>query len=153
MRTCKILLALIVIGSIFLASCGGTQGEAKKISIAWTQEPNSLNRTYSSMWYMAALIQIYSCSPWQYDENNEPYPYMLTEMPSVSDDGLVVTMHLRDDLVWSDGTPITSEDFIFTHAMITDPGNLVDSVYPGSKYWSALFCSFFNRSAHSEMVQ
>ena len=34
-----------------------------------------------------------------YDNNNEAYPYLLTEMPAVSDDGLVVTMTLRDDLV------------------------------------------------------
>ncbi|MCX6039472.1 MAG: ABC transporter substrate-binding protein [Chloroflexi bacterium] len=82
--------------------------EKKIITIAWTQEPNSLNRSYSSMWGMWTLSQIYSCSPWQFDENNEPYPYMVTELPTVSDDGLVVTMHLRDDLVWSDGTPLTS---------------------------------------------
>jgi len=108
--------------------------EKKIITIAWTQEPNSLNRSYSSMWYMSVLNEIYSCSPWQFDENNEPYAFMLTELPSISVDGLVVTMHLRDDLVWSDGEPITADDFMFTYDMITNPANLVDSVYPYDKF-------------------
>ena len=102
----------------------------KVVTIAWTQEPDTLNRSYSNMWYMSVLTQLYSCWPWQYDDNNEPYPYMLDEMPSVSDDGLVVTMNLRDDIVWSDGTAITADDFVFTHTMINSEANAVDSIYP-----------------------
>jgi peptide/nickel transport system substrate-binding protein len=86
------------------------------------------------MWYQSALIQIYSCSPWQYDEKNEPYAFMLTELPTISDDGLIVTMHLRDDLKWSDGEPITADDFVFTYDMITNSANSVDSVYPYDKF-------------------
>lgn len=33
---------------------------------------------------------------------------------SVSDDGLVYTFTLRDDMVWSDGTPVTAFDYKFT---------------------------------------
>jgi peptide/nickel transport system substrate-binding protein len=156
MRTMKITLAVIVVATMLLTSCGSgaTEGpepaatdsqepavtdnpeptEPKIITIAWTQEPNSLNRSYSSMWYMSTIVQLYSCSPWQYNEKNEPYPYMLTELPTISADGLVATMHLRDDLVWSDGTPLTSEDFVFTYDMITNPANAVDSVYPYDKF-------------------
>ena len=104
--------------------------EPKIITFAWTQEPDSLNMLYSNMWYASALTELYGCTPWQYDENNEPYPHLLTELPSVSADGLMVIMNLRDDIVWSDGTPITADDFIFTHEMINNPNNAVDSVYP-----------------------
>jgi peptide/nickel transport system substrate-binding protein len=131
-----IIVAVLVSTVMLLTACapGGGGGADKIITIAWTQEPNSLNRAYSSMWYMAALIQIYSCSPWQFDENNEPYAYLLTELPTASEDGLTVTMHLRDDLVWSDGEPLTSEDFVFTYDMITSTANTVDSVYPYDKF-------------------
>ena len=119
MRTLKALLALIVIATMLLTSCGGgtetptdeVPGEPKIITIAWTQEPGTMNRSYSSMWYQSTLSQLYSCSPWQYDEKNEPYPYMLTEMPTITEDGLEVTMHLRDDLVWSDGVPVSQADY------------------------------------------
>lgn len=33
---------------------------------------------------------------------------------SVSDDGLVWTFKLREDKVWSDSTPLTADDFVFT---------------------------------------
>ncbi len=31
----------------------------------------------------------------------------------VSDDGLVYTFHLRDDVKWSDGVPVTAHDFVY----------------------------------------
>jgi peptide/nickel transport system substrate-binding protein len=102
----------------------------KVVTIAWTQEPDTLNRSYSNMWYMSVLTDLYSCWPWQFDDNNEPFPNLLTEMPSVSVDGLVVTMNLRDDIFWSDGTPITADDFVFTYTMINSEGNAVASIYP-----------------------
>ena len=104
--------------------------EPKVITIAWTQEPDTLNRSYSNMWYMAVLTDLYSCRPWLYDDSNEPYANLLTEMPSVSADGLIVTMNLRDDIFWSDGEAITADDFVFTYTMINSEGNAVDSIYP-----------------------
>lgn len=38
-----------------------------------------------------------------------------------SDDGLTLTFHLRDDLVYSDGTPLTAERFRYAIARICDP--------------------------------
>jgi len=139
------LLAVLVVASLLLTACGGAEtetavpgtleataepAEEKIITITWTQEPNTLSRAYSSMWYETVLSNVYMCWPWNYDENNEPYPFMLTEMPTVSEDGLTVTMHLRDDLVWSDGTPLTAEDFVFTYDMIMSPDNSVSTQYP-----------------------
>jgi peptide/nickel transport system substrate-binding protein len=45
-------------------------------------------------------------------------------------DGLVLTLHLRDDIVWSDGKPITSADFVFTYEMVMSDANAVTSQYP-----------------------
>ncbi len=45
------------------------------------------------------------------DENLKIHPQMVGEY-SISDDGLVYTMTLRDGLKWHDGTPVTSEDCI-----------------------------------------
>lgn len=38
----------------------------------------------------------------------------------ISEDGTVYTFHLRDDLVWSDGTPITSADVIYAWKAIQE---------------------------------
>ncbi|MBN1315123.1 MAG: peptide ABC transporter substrate-binding protein [Anaerolineales bacterium] len=40
---------------------------------------------------------------------------------SVSDDGLVWTFHLREDLTWSDGQPLTAEDFRYAWLRNLDP--------------------------------
>jgi len=125
------ILALVMILGFVLTACGGAQQKAEKIiTIAWTQEPDTLNRSYSSMWYMSVLTDLYDCWPWVFNQANEAQPYLLTELPTVSDDGLVITMKLRDDIKWSDNEPITSADFVFTHEMITSPSNSVGSVYP-----------------------
>jgi len=107
----------------------------KVVTFAWTQEPDSLNPWYTDMWFSGLLQQLYLCWAWEFDENNVAFPRLVTELPSpanggVSADGRVITMNLRDDIVWSDGTPITSADFVFTYNMIMDGGNAVDSQYP-----------------------
>lgn len=107
----------------------------KVVTFAWTQEPDSLNWNYSNMWFASILQQIYHCWAWEWDDENIVEPNLLTEIPTtdnggVSEDGLMVTMNLRDDIVWSDGTPITAEDFVFTYQMIMDPNNTVVSQYP-----------------------
>jgi len=109
--------------------------EPKILRIIFTQEADSLNPLYSSMWFSAILQQFYLCWAWEYDDQNVAFPRLVTEMPTtenggVSEDGRVITMHLRDDIVWSDGTPITAADFVFTYDMTVDTANAVDSMYP-----------------------
>ena len=40
----------------------------------------------------------------------------------VADDKLTYTFHLRDDAVWSDGTPVTSHDFVWSWTRMLHPG-------------------------------
>lgn len=40
---------------------------------------------------------------------------------TVTDDGLVYTLTLRDGLLWSDGVPVTAEDAVFGFQRILDP--------------------------------
>ena len=39
----------------------------------------------------------------------------------VNKDNTVYTFHLRDDAKWSDGTPVTAEDFVFGFQRLVDP--------------------------------
>ncbi|MGX7077701.1 peptide ABC transporter substrate-binding protein [Globicatella sanguinis] len=45
------------------------------------------------------------------------------EKVEISDDGLVYTFTLRDGLVWSNGSPITAEDFLYTYQRLVSPDN------------------------------
>jgi peptide/nickel transport system substrate-binding protein len=70
-----------------------------------------------------------------FDDQLNPTPILVTEIPSkenggISEDDTTITLTLRDDIVWSDDTPITSADFVFTYEMAMDPNNTVASQYP-----------------------
>ncbi|MDE2859104.1 MAG: peptide ABC transporter substrate-binding protein [Chloroflexota bacterium] len=60
-------------------------------------------------------------------------PVLATEIPSpenggISEDLTSITWNLRDDVVWSDGSPFTSEDVVFTYEYCTHPdGGCVQS--------------------------
>ncbi|SKC76109.1 ABC transporter substrate-binding protein [Maledivibacter halophilus] len=48
------------------------------------------------------------------DEDGNKIPYIIEE-PDISEDGLTITITLKDGLKWQDGTPLTSKDIAFTY--------------------------------------
>jgi peptide/nickel transport system substrate-binding protein len=111
------------------------QAERKVATFIWTQEFDSLNPYYTNMWFSGITQQLWDSWAWDFDDENNPLPVLVTEIPStdnggISADGTVITMHLRDDIKWSDGEPLTSADFKFTYDMVTNPANAVTSVTP-----------------------
>jgi len=50
-------------------------------------------------------------------------PAMARALPAVSADGKTYTFTLRDDVKWSDGTPVTVDDFTFAYDNARDPAN------------------------------
>jgi peptide/nickel transport system substrate-binding protein len=158
-----ILAALLVAISLILSACGGGQetpeapapaepgaqepaateppapaapeAERKVATLIYTQEFDNLSPLYTSMWFVWTTWQMNNHWAWEFDENNEPFPRLVTEIPSaenggISEDGRVITMKLRDDITWSDGTPLTADDFIFTWEMAVSPSNTVATTYP-----------------------
>lgn len=63
------------------------------------------------------------------DDQGVPQP-ALAEGWDVSDDNLTYTFHLRKDLKFSDGTPITSDDVAFTWTILHDKAYDGDSQLP-----------------------
>ena len=53
----------------------------------------------------------------------------LAESREVSEDGCTYTYHLREGLKWSDGTPLTAEDFVYGFQRLADPTTGSGSVY------------------------
>jgi peptide/nickel transport system substrate-binding protein len=56
-----------------------------------------------------------------YDYNELTLKPWLAESYEISDDGLEIVYHLRDDIHFSDGVPITADDVIFTYQTIVNP--------------------------------
>ena len=153
------LLVLALLMGLLLVACGGgeevqpvetipdevaappvTEAEPAVTKVAtfiWTQEWDSLSPMYTGMWFSSITQAIWNTAAWHFDVDNNPVPVLVTEIPDlenggISADGRTITLNLRDDIVWSDGQPITSADFLFTHEMTVNPSNIVNSTYPYS---------------------
>ena len=62
------------------------------------------------------------------DEKNAVVPGV-AEKWEVSEDGLTWTFHLRDDAVWTDGEPVTADDFIYAWKRALDPATGSEYAY------------------------
>lgn len=62
------------------------------------------------------------------DRDGVPEPGM-AESVDISDDGLKYTFHLREGLKWSDGTPLTANDFVYSWLRAINPETAADYGY------------------------
>jgi peptide/nickel transport system substrate-binding protein len=67
----------------------------------------------------------------RYDENFEPVPGHARSW-EVSEDGTLLTFHLRDDLYWHDGVKVTADDLKFAYDTARDP----DTGFPNTAFWT-----------------
>ncbi len=101
----------------------GTDGDLK---IIFWQAPTTMN-TYLS----GGTKEVYAASVVleplaRYDENGDLVPYLAAEIPTVENGGVAedltsMTWKLKEGLLWSDGTPVTANDAVFTWKYCTAP--------------------------------
>ena len=94
---------------------------------------------YTQMWFSAITRDFWNKGLWSYDENNNPVPEIAAEIPTsenggLSADGTTITVNLREGVIWSDGTPLTADDFVFSYDMIMSDANVVQTRYPFEDY-------------------
>ena len=66
------------------------------------------------------------------DANGRLMPDLARDVPSehnrgISRDGTMIVYHLRNGVVWQDGTPLTSADVAFTYRQVMNPRNNVEA--------------------------
>ncbi len=116
---------------------GNTQNAAGRAN-AWTTphvltisdggDMTTLNPHLSNTASVANLSEMTMAWLIKWDEHNQPYPELATEVPTqtnggVSKDGLTITYHLRKGVTWSDGVPFDADDVVFSTAVVNDPAN------------------------------
>ncbi len=131
------LLTLTLLSTGALSGCvtadsAVTAGEeGKGITVAISSDTGTMDPAGSiALTYLAysvtALDELLT-----FDEKGE-IEYRAAESYEVNDDSTVWTFHLREDALWSDGSPVTSADFINTITRALDPAS-------GSGYANYLF--------------
>jgi ABC-type transport system substrate-binding protein len=135
----KRLVSLAAASAVLIASFSAAAQEERVLVIGWEQEPDILeplsNSTFSGL-----LNDFYSRYAWDWDTDYDVYPILVEEIPTVenglvtADDAgnTVVTYNLREGALWSDGEPITSEDFLLGHRIYSDvsTGTIARGLYP-----------------------
>ncbi|MCB5952052.1 peptide ABC transporter substrate-binding protein [Enterococcus sp. BWT-B8] len=75
-----------------------------------------------------ALNNVYE-GLYRLDLDNTPIPAGAAELAEVSDDGLVYTLKLNEESKWSDGEPVTAEDYVFGWQRTVDPATASEYGY------------------------
>ncbi|MCL2125315.1 MAG: peptide ABC transporter substrate-binding protein [Oscillospiraceae bacterium] len=99
---------------------GNTGVAAKDLTIQLGPDPETLDPALNSAVDGANYIIFLYEGLVNKDENMQIVPGQ-AERWEVSSDGLTYTFHLRSGLKWSDGSPLTAGDFVYSWQRVCDP--------------------------------
>ena len=83
-------------------------------------EPQSLDQSQISIDIEGFIVRDLSEGLTVYDAKGKVIPGT-AESWTVSDDGMVYTFKIRDNAKWSDGSPVTAADFVYSMTRVLDP--------------------------------
>ena len=135
-----VALVLAMVMALSLAACGGSSapaataapaaaGDAAPADTAASDgdkvlnvmvEVESLDPQVATDGTSFEVIANYTDGLTQMDADGAAVP-AIAESWDVSEDGTVYTFHLREDANWSNGEPVTADDFIFAWQRAADP--------------------------------
>ena len=117
---------LIVASSLWLPSAMADAGQTLKLGLAG--EPQTLDPHRYNLRLEETLLNDLFMGLTTFDAAGEIVPGCATHW-DVSEDGLTWTFHLREDLKWSDGTPLTATDFVYAQRRLQDPKTAASLAY------------------------
>lgn len=130
-------LGVALVGLLLLAACGGGDGgaavsdkaappEQQVLRLRLAGEPKTIDPHLANFVAETSLIKPLFAGLFTYDENLRVVPALAREMPTVenggiSKDGLTYTIRIDKDAQWSDGRPVTAQDFVYSMRRLLDP--------------------------------
>ena len=99
---------------------GAAGGEAKQLVAEIGPNPETIDPALNSAVDGGNMILFAFDCLLNVDKDNKIIPGA-AESYDVSPDGLTWTFHLRKDLKWSDGSPLTANDFVYSWKRVADP--------------------------------
>lgn len=111
---CMVLLAGCSSGSDETSSTGESAENFKQeFTLTEQQEVPSIDASVSNDVVGWGVLKNTGEGLYRADKNGEMVPAGAAEEPEISEDGLVYTFRLREDAVWSNGDPITAQDYVY----------------------------------------
>jgi oligopeptide transport system substrate-binding protein len=136
-RLILLLAALLAVFSFGAASCGGDDDEGaapggepaaeQVMTIAWGAEPPSLDPGLATDTTSSNIILNIMDPLVKLNDDTLEAEASLAESWDV--EGTTVTFHLRDDATWTNGDPVTAEDFVYSWKRTLSPELAADYAY------------------------
>ncbi|MDN6639603.1 MAG: peptide ABC transporter substrate-binding protein [Tetragenococcus sp.] len=133
----RCLLGVMSVSTILLTACttGGTaEGNESSngdqvFNLSVVQEMPSADLSLATDTIsFTALNNVYE-GAYRLDEDSEPQPAGAAEMADVSEDGLTYNIKLREDAKWSNGDPVTADDYVYGWQRTVDPETAAEYAY------------------------
>ncbi len=127
------LLALLSSGTQAAARAPWTQPGHLRIGVV--RDIDNINPLLSTQLAATDVAQLIFSGLIRYDADGNAIPDAAETVPTrqnggISADGKTITYHLRPNAAFSDGTPLTAADVIFTWHAVLDPNNNVPNHFP-----------------------
>ena len=119
----------------------GQQGG--NISLVTTNDPRTFNGWVAAETSSTVITDLLASGMLRRNQHSLEFEPAMAESWEIADDNLSVEFTLRDGLEWSDGEPITAEDFVFSAEIIQHPdveSNAKSSQIVGDEFaeWEAV---------------
>ncbi len=123
---------LSLVTGLLIAACGSnnqtstSKPDSSTLKLLYWQAPTILNPHLSTGFKDGEASRITLEPLASFDGNGKLIPFLAAEIPTVENggvakDGKLVTWKLKQNIKWSDGTPFTAADVVFTYQYVTNP--------------------------------
>ena len=129
-----VALAMACAAVIYGLACGGSSGGNVTNKLAANQElrvriagdPSTLDPQLAAFADEISIVKQLYRGLFTYDRDLNVVPAVAADLPTlenggISADGLTSTINLRSDATWSDGAPVTAQDFVYAFQRLFDP--------------------------------
>ncbi|WP_299962806.1 peptide ABC transporter substrate-binding protein [uncultured Roseobacter sp.] len=119
-------IATIACAPAFADGHEGERGRDGQVNIIYWQAPSTMNPFLSGGTKEIEAASLVLESLARFDETGQMVPWLAEEIPTVENGGVSedltsITWTIKEGVTWSDGSALTAEDLIFTHAYCTHP--------------------------------
>ncbi|TKO60994.1 peptide ABC transporter substrate-binding protein [Enterococcus faecalis] len=133
-RATKQRLSLAAIMVLLLSGCGSVGKETKKqeqqvLRVGIDSELSTADVSLAMDNTAADVMSQVGEGLFSFDEKGEAKPALATEKVQPSNDGLIYTFTIRKDAKWSNGEPITANDFEYSWKRTVDPKTASPQAY------------------------
>ncbi|GHP13884.1 ABC transporter substrate-binding protein [Lentilactobacillus fungorum] len=134
-------LSMILLLGGLLSACGSSAASHhQSLSVTLPDEPATVDPNTSYDTNSGSVIQQTYEGLYTYDKNNRLVPGVATKIVKPTNGGKTYTFHLKKNAKWSNGQPVTAQDFVTSFTRTVNPKTKAQfaSVYSAFKNFSAV---------------